>query len=102
MALSNFSDRLKQLRTEKGLTQAQVSKRIGVTRSVISAYENELRYPSYDVLIGLSCLYGVSTDYLLCKNERRCIDVSDLTDEECAAIRQMIFLLIKARKGERT
>jgi len=98
MALIHFSERLKQLRIEKGFTQEQVAKRVGVTRSTLSTYENQSRYPSYDILVSLSLLYGVSTDYLLCKDERRYIDITGLTDEECAAIRQMVCLLQKAKK----
>ena len=61
-----LSVRLKELRNNKRLTQAQVAQYVGVTRAVISAYETDIRQPSYDVLIRLAMLYGVSTDYLLC------------------------------------
>lgn len=103
MAFSHISVRLKQLRMEKGLTQAQVAKRICVTRSALAAYESGARCPSYDVLVSLSYLYMVSTDYLLCKEERRFIDVSGLNDEECAAIVHMVSLLLQPKKtGGRT
>lgn len=98
MALLHFSERLKQLRIEKGLTQEQVAKCVGVTRSTLSSYENQSRFPSYDILISLSQLYGVSTDYLLCKDEKCYIDITGLTEEESAAIRQMVYLLQKSKR----
>lgn len=93
MAYLHISARLKQLRTEKGLTQEQTAKRVSVTRSTLSAYENGTRYPSYDVLVNLSYLFGVSTDYLLCKEERRFLDVSGLNEQEVTAIANMVSLL---------
>ena len=61
-----FSVRLKELRTQKRLTQNQVAERVGVTRSMISSYETDIRYPSYDILVKLARMFGVTTDYLLC------------------------------------
>ena len=37
-----FAARLKQLRNQRGLTQTEVAAAIGVTRSVVSLYENEM------------------------------------------------------------
>ena len=98
MALLHFSERLKQLRAERKLTQRQVAMMLGVTRSTLSTYETQARYPSYDILVSLSRIYGVTTDYLLCKEDRQCIDVTGLTEEESAAIRQMVYLLQKSKK----
>lgn len=90
--LAFFSIHLKQLRTAKKLTQNQVADYVGVSRSVISAYENDMRYPSYEVLIRLSLLLGVSTDFLLGIEGRRYIDISGLTTEEAAAVFEMVRL----------
>ena len=90
--LAFFSVHLKQLRTAKKLTQTQVADYVGVSRSVISAYENDTRYPSYEVLIRLSVLLGVSTDYLLGIEGRQYIDITGLTNEEAAAVYEMVRL----------
>lgn len=86
-----FSVHLKQLREAKKLTQTQVANYVGVSRSVISAYENDMRYPSYEILIRLSTLFGVSTDYLLGIEDRRYLDISELSDQE-AAVYEMVRL----------
>ena len=49
-----FAARLKQLRNQRGLTQTEVAAAIGVTRSVVSLYENEMRQPSPEIIIALA------------------------------------------------
>ncbi len=93
-----LSVRLKELRTSKNMTQAQVAQIVGVTRAVISAYETDIRQPSYDVLIRLALLYGVTTDYLLCIEGKRYLDISDLTDREAAAVYEMVNLFMENKK----
>ena len=61
----DFGNKLKTLRLQEKWTQAQLAQKIGVTKSVISAYETGLRLPSYDVLIHIAKIFKVSTDYLL-------------------------------------
>lgn len=84
-----MGEKLKTLRAEMGLTQTQVATRIGVAVSAISAYESGMRYPSYKVLIKLSALYHVSTDFLLGVSSTRNIDVSGLSDSDIAALQKL-------------
>ena len=42
----DFGNTLKTLRTQHDMAQSQLSKKLGLTKSVISAYENSLRMPS--------------------------------------------------------
>lgn len=84
--LVNFGKRLKTLRIKKKLTQQQLADLLGLTKSVISAYENGLRYPAYDVLIKIARIFKVSTDFLLGVEIKREIDTSGLTDEQVEAL----------------
>jgi transcriptional regulator with XRE-family HTH domain len=84
--LVNFGNRLKTLRIKKKLTQQQLADLLGLTKSVISAYENGLRYPAYDVLIKIARIFKVSTDFLLGVEIKREIDTSGLTDEQVEAL----------------
>ena len=61
----DFGNTLKTLRLHEEMTQAQLSQKLGLTKSVISAYETGLRLPSYDVVIHIAQIFKVSTDYLL-------------------------------------
>ena len=47
MRMVDFSQRINQLRKDKHMTQAQVAARIGVTASMVSSYETDIRLPSY-------------------------------------------------------
>ena len=86
----NLGTRLKMLRTQKKLTQEQVAERIGTSKAVISSYEVASRYPSYNMLIKLAVLYGVTTDYLLGLDTRTMLDISDLTEKEADAVKTVI------------
>ena len=90
----DFGNNLNTLRLQNGFTQAQVAQKLGVTKSVISAYETGLRLPSYDILINISKIFRVSTDYLLGLENIRELDLSGLTEEEI----QALLNLIKAMK----
>ena len=81
----DFGNKLKELRKQSGLTQQQIADRIGVTKSVISFYELKERSPSPEVLIKLSQIFHVSTDYLLGIDKSKTVDVSGL-DEDIKAI----------------
>lgn len=56
--------RLRQLRLELGLTQAQVAEQLGITRGSYTYYENGNRQPRPELLIRLADFYQVSIDYL--------------------------------------
>lgn len=89
----DFSQRLKQLRKDKHMTQAQVGERIGVTASMVSSYETDIRLPSYEVIVRIADLFGVTVDYLLCRQDKRFLDISALTDQEAAVVCAMVELL---------
>lgn len=82
--------RLRQLRMDKHLRQEQVADLIGVTKAAVSAYENDIRQPSYDVLICLANLYRVSLDYLFGRQDLRMLDISGLTPAEAVAISDLV------------
>ncbi len=85
----DFGKKLKELRTNAKLTQAQLGELIGVTKSVISFYELQERSPSPDVLIKLSQVFHVTTDYLLGLTAKETIDITGLCKEDIALIRTM-------------
>lgn len=91
----DFGNKLKTLRIQNNFTQAQLAAKLGLTKSVISAYETGLRMPSYEILISISRIFKVTTDYLLGLEKKFEVDLSGLTDEETKAILQ----LIKAMKA---
>jgi transcriptional regulator with XRE-family HTH domain len=54
-----------------------------------------IRLPSYEVMVRLADLFGVTVDYLLCRQDKRFLDISDLSEEEAALVCGMVELLKK-------
>ena len=62
---NKFKDNLKELRLEKKLGQVELAKLIGVSKGVISLWENGLREPNMYSLIKLALFFNVSIDELV-------------------------------------
>ena len=63
--MAEFKDRLRELRTEKGLTQQELGDAIGLHGMSISGYERGVKKPSFEALDSLADVLNVSIDYLL-------------------------------------
>lgn len=63
--MDTFGQRLRALREENNLTQRQLAEQIGYGKSSISFWENDLKDPTSKVIIKLSKLFKVTSDYLL-------------------------------------
>ena len=93
--IAKLSTRLRELRLNKGLRQEQVAKLIGVSKSAISAYENDTKEPSFEILVRLANLYRVSTDYLLGQTNSRSVNLSGLSEQEAALVCELAKTLTK-------
>ena len=56
---------IKELRKEKGLTQTELAKILGLDQTAISKWELNKALPDTAILIKLSKFFNVSIDYLL-------------------------------------
>ena len=63
--MKTFSEKVKELRKEKGLTQAEIAKILNIKQQSYLRYEQNTAEPSFEILINIARFYGVSTDYLL-------------------------------------
>lgn len=93
-----IGNRLKELREQNRLRQDQVARLVGVERPTVSLWENDLRQPSYQTLVRLANLYGVTTDYLLGRTDDRLLDISGLTPREAAMIIQLVASMTAQNK----
>ena len=59
-----FAERLKELRTEQGLSQDQLAKKVGLTHTAIGLWETNKREPKLEAVISLAKYFKVSVDYL--------------------------------------
>ena len=93
----DFGNTLKKLRLEAGYTQQQLADKLCVTKSVVSYYELQERYPSPEVLVKLASIFHVSTDYLLGLEAQETLDLSGLEPEDIVIIRKLVDSLKKKK-----
>lgn len=92
----DFGTTLKELRQQAGLTQKQLADKLWLSKATVSYYEQSLRYPSPEILIKLSKIFHVSTDYLLgIEDKKQTLDITDLPDEDVCFLENAIELLRK-------
>ncbi|WP_066399893.1 helix-turn-helix domain-containing protein [Cytobacillus eiseniae] len=60
-----FSERLKNEREKRGWSQTELAEKIHVSRQSVSKWETGKNYPSIEVIIGLSDLFGITIDEML-------------------------------------
>ncbi|MGM9605546.1 MAG: helix-turn-helix transcriptional regulator [Faecousia sp.] len=60
-----LGQRICELRTALGWSQVQLAKRLGAAKQTVSNWENDNIQPSIEMLVRLSKIFGVTTDYLL-------------------------------------
>ncbi len=65
LAMSDFASRLKQLRTQRGLSQTELAKAVGVHYNHIGRYERGQSKPTAETLTRLAEALGVSGDFLM-------------------------------------
>lgn len=62
--MSNFAERLKELRIENNLSQEQLASKVGLSHTAIGLWEQNKRTPNLDAVIKLAKFFKVSIDYL--------------------------------------
>lgn len=87
--MDSLGKRLRQLRQNNRLRQDQVASLVGVNKNTMCSYENDVRQPSYEILVRLATIYRVSTDYLLGCESKRTVDVSGLTPKEIQMVAEI-------------
>lgn len=60
-----ISDKIKNLREEAGLTQAELAQKLQIGASTLRLYENGQRTPPVDVIVKICRFFSVTSDYLL-------------------------------------
>lgn len=85
-SMYDFPERLKYLRSKMGYTQADLAKKLSLTRASVNAWEMGLSAPSTPFLVELSRLFNVTTDYLLGLDDCITIRTENLTDREISVV----------------
>lgn len=84
------SDKIKELREAAGFSQAQLAKKLDVTRSSVNAWEMGLSTPTTQYIVELSKVFHVSTDYILGTETNRSIVLKGYSEEEISLLYSMM------------
>ena len=71
-----LKNRLKELRTDKKISQLKVQMDTGIEQALLSKYENGVRVPPTETLLTLANYYKVSIDYILCRTDIKEVNTS--------------------------
>jgi transcriptional regulator with XRE-family HTH domain len=85
-----LSQKIRQLRQFKGISQVELGNALGVTKQCVSNWENDNIQPSIETLIKLAEYFEVTTDYLLGLQKAELLDVSGLPAEIVSHLRNFV------------
>ena len=95
-----LNENIKKLRIARGINQVEFAKTLCVTKQCVSNWENDNVVPSVEMLCKIADFFGVSTDYLLGRSERRVVEVSNLTEEQISHIACIVNDLGKLKNNK--
>ena len=84
------ADRIRVLREQKGFTQTDLAKQLGITRSSVNAWEQGISVPSTQYIVELAQIFKVSTDYLLCVDNTATVSVAGLTQKDIELVHSVV------------
>lgn len=64
-----YSERIRQLRARRGLSQDQLAAALGVSRSAVSMYETSQREPDFETCEAIADFFNIDMDYLLGRSD---------------------------------
>ena len=85
-----IAEKVKKLREQKGLLQAELARQLGITRSSVNAWEMGISVPSTQYIVDLAGVFDISTDYLLGVDSSSTISVAGLTDSDILLVHSII------------
>lgn len=104
-----FSERLKTLRKEAGLTQVDVAEKLGISQPAYASWERGLKKPTQDNLVKIAQILNVSVDYLVGNSQETLGELDNiellfrmnskgLTEEEKETFKKELIEFMEERK----
>ena len=90
-----IGERIKVLREQNNLSQADLGRLIGVTRAAVYAWESDTNTPTAASIQLLARIFHVSTDYLLGLDSKLMLDINDFDPEVQQVILHLVNFLAK-------
>lgn len=104
-----FSERLKKLRKDTGLTQVDVASKLGISQQAYASWERGVKKPTQDNLIKIAQILNVSVDYLVGNSQETLGELDNiellfrmnskgLTEEEKETFKKELIEFMEERK----
>lgn len=104
-----FSDRLKDLRRQAGLTQVDVAEKLGISQPAYASWERGVKKPTQENLVKIAQILNVSVDYLVGNSEEKLDELDNiellfrmnskgLTDEEKKVFKKELIEFMEERR----
>lgn len=94
-----IGERIRELRERAGMAQAELARRLSVTRSSVNAWESGLSAPTAVYLVELAQLFHVSADYLLGLDKAEQISLAGLSKQEVSLLYQLLDYFASSHSG---
>lgn len=91
----NVADRIRYLRDKTGMTQTDLAKRLGISRSAVNSWEMSISSPSIANLVEMSQIFHVDVDYILSISDKITVDITNLSQDERESIIRLVDCLEK-------
>ena len=104
-----FSERLKDLRKQAGLTQVDVAEKLGISQPAYASWERGVKKPTQENLVKIAQILNVSVDYLVCNSEEKAYELDNIellfrmnskgmTEAEKAVFKKELIEFMEERK----
>lgn len=88
-----LGERIGELRKNFGITQAELARKLDVTRSSVNSWEMGLAIPQLKHIVEMSKIFNTTVDGLLNTSSKVVIDITDLTEKEQEAVFNIVDCL---------
>ena len=104
-----FAERLKTLRKQVQLTQAQIAEKLDISQQAYASWERGVKKPTQENLVKIAQVLNVSVDYLVGNSEDKsdelynikllfCMNSKGLTEEEKEIFKKELIEFMEERK----
>ena len=96
--IHSLADRIRRLREKNGMTQADLARKVGLTRSSINGWEMGLAVPSTANVVELSKIFHVTADYFLGLEESEAVILTGLSEKEKEVVYSIVERFLENKK----
>lgn len=90
--------KIKELRGRMNMSQAELARRLGTTRSGVNAWERELSAPTTQFVVEMAKIFNVSTDYILDVEAEETVSLRGLERDEIEIILKLVDYFNRKRE----